>query len=44
LRSYGVTGTPNTFFIDKEGKIFKIRKGALQEGELLKLIEELLKK
>jgi thioredoxin-related protein len=44
LKEYNVRGTPNTFFIDKDGKIYKIRRGALQEGELLKIIEELLKR
>jgi len=43
-KTYGVTGTPNTFFIDSDGRIFRIRRGAMQEADLLKIINELLKK
>jgi cytochrome c biogenesis protein CcmG/thiol:disulfide interchange protein DsbE len=39
---YGLTGVPETFFIDKNGAVSSYKLGALSEGELTAKLEELL--
>jgi cytochrome c biogenesis protein CcmG/thiol:disulfide interchange protein DsbE len=39
---YGLTGVPETFFIDKSGAVSSFKLGALSERELTDKIEELL--
>lgn len=41
---YGVAGTPTLYLVDKAGKIAFARAGALQEGELEKVVQAVLKK
>lgn len=42
--AYDLEGTPTTFFIDKDGRIVSIHKGAMKEADLVKEIRALLKK
>lgn len=39
---YGLTGVPETFIIDKSGRVAFLKLGALTEAELIKTIDELL--
>jgi cytochrome c biogenesis protein CcmG/thiol:disulfide interchange protein DsbE len=41
--SYGVTGVPETFFIDKTGKVADHLNGPITDGQLYRTIEALLK-
>jgi cytochrome c biogenesis protein CcmG/thiol:disulfide interchange protein DsbE len=40
--AYGITGVPETFFIDKDGNIIHVQIGPIQEAQLLGLIDRLL--
>ena len=41
-QSYAITGVPETFFIDKEGKIVHVQIGPINHQMLYNLLEELL--
>jgi len=42
-KAYGVSGMPETFFIDKDGRLVDDYFGAIEEGELSDKVENLLK-
>lgn len=41
-RDYAITGVPETFFIDKDGKIAHVKIGPIERAELYGLIDRLL--
>ena len=41
-KSYGLTGVPETFFIDKDGNIAHVQIGAIDETQLYALLDQLL--
>jgi hypothetical protein len=43
-RSYGLSGTPTTYLIDRAGRVAAGRVGALEPAELDRLIESVLAK
>jgi len=41
-RAYRIRGVPETFFVDREGDVVRIKIGPLSEPELVGIVEELL--
>ncbi|MCB0154181.1 MAG: TlpA family protein disulfide reductase [Anaerolineae bacterium] len=41
-KSYGLTGVPETIFIDKDGNIAHVQIGAIDEAQLYSLLDELV--
>ena len=41
-KSYGLTGVPETIFIDKDGNIAHVQIGAINEAQLYTLLDELV--
>jgi cytochrome c biogenesis protein CcmG/thiol:disulfide interchange protein DsbE len=43
-RDYGITGVPETFFIDKDGNVFHVQIGPIEKSQLYSLLDTLVAK